>query len=155
MVYKWSGYNYSVPAQIVGEELEKLKQKKSEFTSQDVVDMARSKNSKLHPLFEWDDKKAAEMLRNQQATTILHCLVTVPDDDERPTTRAYVCITPLRSREKGKFAAIKEAMENAQTKEVVLKNALAELMAFKRKYSTLEELSKVIVAIDELENETA
>lgn len=154
MVYKWNSYNYSVSAQVVGEEIEKIKKKKNEFTTKDFVNAARSEKSVLHPLLEWNDKEGAEKYREYQARLIIARLMVVPEKTEEPETRAFVCVSPLHTHEKGRFTTIKEALENTQTKEVVLKNALAELSAFKRKYQTLTELSKVIKAIDELEIET-
>src|SRR5689334_20620055 len=40
-------------------------------TARDVVDAARSKNSPLHPYFEWDDKVAADQWRVHDARRML------------------------------------------------------------------------------------
>lgn len=148
MVYKWSGYSYKINAQIVGEEIEKIEQKKGSFTPRDIVKTAQAEKNPLHPLFEWDDKKAADAHRLQTARQILCCLIKV-EKDQKPV-RAFVNIETKAPTKQGLFANIRTAMETAETREIVLQNALAELMAFKSKYASLIELSSVFEAIEKL-----
>lgn len=147
MVYKWQGFNYSVSAQTVGEELEKLEAKKPNFTAADVVNAARSTRSKLHKLFEWDDTKAAESWRTQQAKVMLHNLSVVTENAE--PVRAFVRIT-AQSRDTAEYMNITSAMEDEDSREIVLSNALMELKAFQKKYHALQEFSKLMDVIEEL-----
>lgn len=149
MVYKWSSYNFSVDAQKVGETLEKLEEKNGNFSAEDMVNEARKKQSVLHPLFEWDDKKAAEAYRVTQAHTILHCL-TVTDAGTKEPVRAFMNVTIKGVANKGSFVSVQSAMTDALSRECILKNAILELSAFQRKYSKLQELKNVFEAIDAL-----
>lgn len=152
MVYQWSNYNYKVKAQVVGEEIEKIKAKEGAISSEIIVKNAKSANSPLHPLFEWNDTVAADKFRKYQANQILHCLVIVEEDKE--PTRAFVNIeSGTKPGQKGLFLNIQDALTNENTREVVLRNAYAELIAFKQKYAKLSELAKVIIAIDEVISE--
>jgi hypothetical protein len=150
LVYKWSTYNFKVDAQKVGETLEALEAKNGNFSAQDMVDEARKKRSVLHPLFEWDDAKAAEAYRVTQANNILHCLVVQDDKVEEPV-RAFVNVSINGVARKGTFMNIQSAMSDSLSKEIVLKNAIMELAAFKRKYEKLEELQEVFKAINNVE----
>lgn len=149
MVYSWSGYNFKADAQKVGEALEKLEAENGNFTVNDVVSEARKKRSVLHPLFEWDDVKAAEAYRLTQANTILHCL-TVTDSGIKEPVRAFVNVTIKGVANKGTFMSIQTAMADEISKDIILHNAIMELTAFKRKYEKIEELRAVIEAINTL-----
>lgn len=149
MVYKWRGYNYGVKAQIVGEEIEKIEQEQGSVTAQAIVNAARSEENPMHSLFEWDDHIAAEKFRCDTAGRILSCLVVTSEIEE--PTRAFVNIVEVAHSNKGVYANIKSAMENNETREIVLKNAIAELMAIRSKYSNLSELAGVFTEIDKLE----
>ena len=72
MVYKYkNGISYSVPAQVVGKQFEKIEKKYGELNSQNVLDSARSEKSPIHDLFEWDDTQAAEKYRLSQASKLI------------------------------------------------------------------------------------
>lgn len=150
MVYKWQNYGFKVDAQRVGETLEALEEKNGSFSAQDIVDEARKNRSVLHPLFEWDDAKAAEAYRVTQANNILHCLV-VQDEKTKEPVRAFVNVSIKGVASKGTFMNIQTAMADSLSKEVVLHNAIMELTAFKRKYERLKELQEVFSAINKVE----
>jgi hypothetical protein len=65
--YQWGdGRERPVSAQIIGEQLAILREKLGrDPTAAEVVDAARDPDSPLHPLFEWDDKKAARSFYEQ------------------------------------------------------------------------------------------
>ena len=67
-----SGFHFSdKDAQIIGERIEYLmKQSGNGVTPKDMVDDARDKSSPLHKFFEWDNTKAGEKWRLNQAGTL-------------------------------------------------------------------------------------
>jgi len=69
MIYKWTtGAHFNANAQAVGEELEKIKDRKA----LEVLRFAeKRKKSELYKCFEWDDSRAAHAHRMQQASQIL------------------------------------------------------------------------------------
>lgn len=61
------------------------------ITPQQIVDAARNEDSPLHRFFEWDDDKAAEQYRLDQARTLLRsCQVEVTVSDRKVQVPYYV-----------------------------------------------------------------
>ena len=139
MVYKWKTFDYSVPAQDVGEHLEELDRIYGEITPQMMVDDARPDGALMHPLYEWRDEVAAEKYRCSQAKAITSNLVRVKVSESEPqkteTIRAFVSVKP--HNEQAKYRPIQIAMSEPNMREIVLENARAELDAMRRKYEAL------------------
>lgn len=115
-----------------------------------VVDESREEDAPLHPVFEWNDKKAAESYRIVQAGSLIrNVTVKVEEAPRMEPVRAFVNVAPVGKR-KGVFVSIKNAMDDADSREIVLARALAELEKFKEKYKGLRELADVFAEIDRL-----
>lgn len=70
-------------AQTAGEELERIRiQNGGKLRPEDILNEASSKDSPLHPVFEWDDSRAARKYRIQQARRFLKAIVVVYEDNE-------------------------------------------------------------------------
>lgn len=151
MVYQWKR-NMPVDAQKAGEHLEKLEKKHGEVTPEIVLKDAKQEKSVLHSCFEWDDKKAAEGYRLTQARFILQNLTVCveKEGEEEPTlTRAFVNVSPVSmSGNKGSYLSITNALSDEESRKIVLRNAMSELISYKRKYEELNELQEVFMAID-------
>ena len=147
MVYSWS-YNKPVAAEVAGKRLEELTAIHGTVTPKIILEDSRDESAPLHPCFEWNDGKAAEAFRLQQAREILVCLqVTVESGEKEIETRAFVNIADQEEKN-GAFIAVGAALSQEETRQAVLTRALAELAYFKRKYENLVELSEVFSAID-------
>lgn len=118
----------------------------NKIVPQEMVDMARDENSELHKCFEWNDTVAAEKYRLQQARTILSMLVFRPKTEEEQPVRVFSLTT-----EKSTYQPTKQFLVQADEYQDLLKRALAELEAFKRKYRTINELEGLFEAIDAIE----
>ena len=158
MVYKFSykATHYSVPAQQAGEYLQGLKEKHGELDKYILLEDSRAEDALLHNCFEWDDTKAAEGYRLNQAQSFITNITCVVVDDEgkdAEPVRAFVNVADQSHAEKGSYVPIVEALTEEKHRKIVLKNALNELKAFRRKYSQLVELSKVFRIIEETEAE--
>lgn len=155
MVYQWKR-NMPVSAQATGEHFEKLEKKHGEITPEIILDDARKKSSVLHDCFEWDDGRAAEKYRLSQARFIICNLVVSVEskENEQKKARAFVNVSAQTMKgNKGSFVSIGNAISNEEMRQNVLRNALVELLAFKKKYEELEGLQRIFVAIDDLEQE--
>lgn len=143
MVYKFkSGSHIKVDPQTAGEMCEELAAKNM-LTATALVDANRPEDAPLHRAFEWNDTKAAESWREHQARHIINCLEVVVE--EKPPVRAYFSIS---TKEPG-YEHIDVILRHQDTREMLLRTALAELTAFKKKYAQLDELCKIFEAIDE------
>lgn len=121
----------------VCEELER----EGNLNAKALVDASRDENAPLHDMFEWDDAIAAEKYREEQAKKIIRSIELVIED--KPMNfRAFSSIAPKV------YQSTQSAMSRDDTRMILLNNAKTELQAFKRKYSTLKELSEVFEAID-------
>lgn len=77
--YRWAEEApYTAPAQAVGERLQAIAaESEGRLHPRDVVADARSETSPLHPLFEWNDRRAAVAHRLEQARALITHLVVV------------------------------------------------------------------------------
>lgn len=149
MVYKWKFFEYGVDANIVGKELEEIEKKHGAVTANLLLDRARSQKSKLHSLFEWDDTVAAEQYRLHQARQIITAVAIVTEETKEPLTiRAF---SNVGEKNKGSFITTAKALNDEETRSIVLKHALDELVAFKSKYAGLTELAEIFDGINRLQ----
>lgn len=120
--------------------------------AQEIVEWARlHPESALHGCFEWDDSRAAESYRIEQARRLLRVAVTM-HEPSREVIRAYVSLTPDRADGTGYRAAVDILGDREMTAQMVT-DALRELSTFQRKYAALRhvaELEGVFVAIEAL-----
>jgi hypothetical protein len=136
-------------AQKVGELLENVRAENGTLSPALVVDLARHKDSILHPYFEWEDSTAAEMYRQQQAAHILRSIVAVTCRAV-PTltapTRAFVSIRAARQESEseetaGSYTSISEAIRVVDYRQQLMEQATRDLDAYRVKYALLSDLT--------------
>ena len=150
MVYEYKVPYEKVSAQEAGEELARIECEHGGLTPELVVDASRAESAPLHPVFEWNDKKAAERYRIVQAGSLIrNVTVKIEEVPRMEPVRAFVNVAPVGKR-KGVFVSIKNAMDDADSRETVIARALAELEKVKEKYASLHELADVFAEIDRL-----
>ena len=161
--YKYrNGFTHKTSADVVGGVLSEIEKGGKAITGEAFLDASRPEDSPTHGMFEWDDSVAAEKYRLRQATNIILSLevVEVPSEDsicdvdvvdEKPTYKpAYINISRKCPGRTGTYVRTDKAMEDPENRAVILKNAIGELQAFKRKYQGLREMSEVFRSIDSL-----
>lgn len=131
---------YKADAQKVADEIGS-----GQITPQEVLEKAKDVNSELHKCFEWDDSIAAEKYRLQQARSIIINLVYAPKKEEEQSVRCFSLTSKVSTYQPTQQFLVQE--DEYQT---LLKRALSELEAFKKKYHTLTELEAVFEAIETL-----
>lgn len=151
MIYQFKdGAHLSGDAQAVGEKLSAL-EANGKLTPEGVVREAKNIRSVLHPYFEWDDAKAAERWRMDQASHLIRS-VTVqvePQDHEEPRIiRAFVPISG--ADENRSYVPTLKALGDAEMRRQVLAQAHSELGAVARKYREMQELAEVVQAIEKV-----
>lgn len=110
-------------------------------TPRQIVDKAMDERTELHKCFEWDNDVAADKYRLQQARYITHHLVIeerFADNDNKPPIRFLV----QTSQSEG-YKPIERVFRQDDEYQKLLARAMAELRAFKQKYSRLSELSEI------------
>lgn len=143
MTYQWKVPGIMpVDAQTAGNELQRIYERDGVIEPETVVLESQTPSAPLHSCFEWDDEKAAHKYRITQAQNIIRAIVVV-DEAKQPETRAFVNV----QRE---YHPVSVVVRNPEKREILLQNALNELRWFERKYNTLQELSNVFAAIEEV-----
>ena len=85
-----------VSADVAGNELARIYQQEQQLKPAKVVDESRPEAAPLHPVFEWDDKVAAEMHREDQARHLIRSVRVINPYDEKQE-RTYVHVRSLQS----------------------------------------------------------
>lgn len=117
-------------------------------TALEVLDSARPRQSPIHHLFEWDDRKAAEEHRLEKARYLLRAVV-VEYYVEATRKTIQVRAHTFSQREKG-YISIKRVLTNEERRAELLEQAMEELRAWQNTYSSLHELTSIFRAIDAL-----
>ena len=137
----WSMKLFKADAEKVHSELETIGTK----SPQNIVDYAEEHpDSELYKCFTWDDSKAANEWRKQEARQVVRLLVFADDETKQPTQ--------IRVLQKATdaYEPVKTIVRNNDEYAKLLARAKAELKAFRERYKQINELEKVLEAIDEL-----
>jgi hypothetical protein len=111
----------------------------------DVVVFARDPQTALHAEFEWDDSKAADQYRLEQARLIIRCTVRIVSEDS-PPIRAYVSLQTDR-RAGDSYRALEDALSDPELRKQLLAQALREADSWRLRYERLVELQPICRAI--------
>lgn len=141
--WKIDGF-YKADAEKVALEIESIG---DNFSLSDVVDRAKDENSEMHDCFEWNDTIAGQKYRESQAANIIRLLVIEKDDGERKEKTNIRFFVSTGNRD-NKYTQTKRIVVIQDEYEKLLERALAELRAFKAKYSSLSELEEILALID-------
>lgn len=124
-------------------ELDRIKSVYGSLTPENVLDASRLKTAVLHNLFNWDDAKAAEHYRLQQARTILNNIeVKVVSDGQPKKIAVYEVIRDNSTQE---YKNIQSMTINDIT--FIKQRTKQELTILKDKLSVYKELSDVTTAL--------
>ena len=144
-VYGWKEHTYlGVAAQVAGERVEALRRERGGWISpHDLVEDARPADAPLHPAFEWDDAKAAERYRVEQARTLLQRLVVVRDDGEQ--VQAVVSLHRARddwgwTHREASYTGFDVIAADPDLTDELLEQARADIDAFVARYEQFRAL---------------
>lgn len=117
-----------------------------------VVEAARPKSSPLHGAFCWDDTKAAELYRLDQAQRLIRSFRIVVEDERGKEAEVPVFIGISTDRTEGKadnpFRLAEEVAKDADLVAVAVEDALEQLRGLRNRYNHLKALADVWQAID-------
>lgn len=146
--------------QMVGDALDDLQQQNNgRITARVVVDAARPEDAPLHPCFEWDNLRAAELYREDQARHVINSVRIVhrSEDASVPVTlvHAFVNLTEtVGDDEERGYIPMARVMREPSLLAQALERAAAELKAIEERYKQYE-LIATSVRQARLELETA
>ena len=133
-----------VEADATAKELMRIRDVYGELTPEHVVEESRDENAVLHKCFQWDDARAAELYRLEQAGRIIRNVV-IPyktSGGEEHTIRLYgytkTSESPVRV-----YRPMEEIYKDDVAKNDLLQQAKDDMDTFMAKYVTLDELANV------------
>jgi hypothetical protein len=142
-------------AKIVAETLQQITSRhRGELRPADVVKEAKRRQSPLHPYFEWDNTKAAQQYRLEQARDLIRSVEVVivdhtPDGPKEVTVhRKFPNLQEGGRRGTSPYRDMNAVMENEDMTEMLVQRALEDLEIFKARYQHLKQLKGVITEID-------
>lgn len=149
MRYAWNR-SRAVDAQVVGERVSAIAEVSGGVCPPSaLVEDARPSESLLHPLFEWDDWRAAEAHRRDQARRAIRELRVVQDTDAgEEMVQAFVHVIRVDDGEPVEgYRLTSLVVQSEEEYSQVLDEALGQLRAWKRRFAHLSELSSVFRAL--------
>lgn len=148
MQYLWKKgyYGFRGDPQAVGQELERIQEDAGSISAESVLDNAKPENSTLHPYFEWDNSKAAEKFRLDQARLLVRSIaikIEKPETQEPIITRAFVEI----KGEAGPYMSLPVVIQDENLRMKLIQQARKDIDVFENKYSILDEVITLIQPI--------
>lgn len=133
------------------------------ITPRIVVDAARPADSPMHNVFEWDDPRAAELYREDQARHVLSSIRILQRDEGKAQTtilHAFVNLTEQIGDEKERaYVPLARVLSHDDLLNQAVNNALAELRAFEDRYASFDQIAKAVrsarEAIEQVKEQTA
>ena len=112
----------------------------------DVLAEAKSDTSPLHRYFTWEDSKAGERYRLQEARALLQRYRIRIVEGEKTSVRAFVSLTDERGKDGG-YRPLMQVLGMEERREQMLADALEELQRFEAKYQMLSELEPLLLTL--------
>ena len=133
--YKWSikGYSKKIDPEVAADELQRINDVYGKLTAEIVVNESQKPNSPLHGYFEWDNDKAANQWRIQQARVLINNIEVVTLSDGEPKSYpAYEIVTKEEGYRHIETLTIDEL-------KIVRESALRDLKSVQKKLSTYDK----------------
>lgn len=152
--YAWKpGASCNLDPQVVGEELDRLAGQSPgpipHVTPESVVEAARPKDAPLHPALTWDDAKAAELHRLNEARTLVRAVRVEKDDSTVSKVPQFVSVR-VQAIDSSAYVKTAVAMSDEEMRRQVLTDAMRQLRGWQTRYKHLTEFSGVTKAIDQV-----
>lgn len=107
-----NGHLTNAQAQIFGTELSRLIEEDVSTTAEAIVNVARDADSPLHAFFEWDDMRAGELWRQEQARSYARQIEieVIGPDGEPGRVRAFHAVSVTLTTEQAEAAGELETL---------------------------------------------
>lgn len=143
--FNWriKGLAKGVNPELAAKELQRITDIYGKITPEIIVNESKPPESILHPIFEWDNKKAAYNYRLQQARVLLNNIqVNIISDGEKRNISVY------------EVTSYKDGYKSIDTFspddiEYVKSGIISELNYLKNKLKLYKEFDKVLVCIEQ------
>jgi len=114
-------------------------------TPAQILDKARDGGTELHKCFEWDDTRAAERWRIQQARHIV-CSLVIKETDDDATNKPEIRVFYKTDNSSG-YKPTTLILQDKDEYQKLLEKAKAEALSYKRRFEHLAEVDEIIESI--------
>jgi hypothetical protein len=122
-------------AQIIGQELGRMRKDKARITPENLVQRARAEDNPVHPYMTWDDSKAAESWRKEEARHLIsHLLIVEVHKEQEVHQKAMYSLStanneppPVMERE---YLTISEIKKDELAVQQLATRAISELQGW-------------------------
>lgn len=135
---EWRLYKFNADPNKCLKEIRSLGQ---DFTTEQVLDLARNPETELHRCIDWDDTIAAEKWRMEQARLVVRSLVVVVQKHETEPIKLRIF---EHDHEEKVYRETRLTFRNEDRYAQLKKQAMQEMNQFIKRYRTIVELSEVI-----------
>lgn len=142
----WKGTAFKANPEAVYREIQTIGE---DYTPQQILELARDEATELHKCFIWDDTIAAEKWRLHTARQICCSLSVIVETSDK---QLAPCRIIQHDEEKEAYAPVVLTVRNVDEYARLLKQAKAEMAAFRKRYKMIVELQNVIDEIDNILN---
>jgi len=138
-------------AQEYGERLEYIQKtkKKSYVTVDDFLEDAILEESPFNEYIDWDNNKAGDSWRRQQARNLMnHLYIVVVNDDTNEPTPAFYSVVVTNGEEKKAYIDVDNANSNEDYNSQIVEEATNKIKSWIFRYKgfvTLKEAKKILV----------
>lgn len=144
-------------AEVLGQMVEDIVRRGEEVTPKLIVELGKPKSSPIHDIFTWDDKKAAEAHRLNEARHALSCLLVITSTGEDAhTEKALFNIKTVQvgdpNQARREYVQRSDVFSSEYVRLQIKQDALRELRLFREKYSSLgfEEFAPIYEAVENI-----
>lgn len=135
---------YKVPAEDAGRELDRIREKRGTLNAEDVVEESRDKGSVLHDIFEWDNEKAADSWRIEQARGLIRNItVSITTEKQEVCLRAFHCVAMEKDGPRS-YVPLNVVCADKDAYASLLENCKRDAQNFIRKYDMLKEAKPIV-----------
>jgi hypothetical protein len=128
--------------QLIGEALDAIRiSTGGSLHPQNVVAEARNPRSVLHPHFEWNDAKAAEAFRVDQARALIRSIRVI---DEAADDRPRPAFLSIRADDGVGYRAFKDVLSSRDLRERLLAQAERDLESWTLRYRELKDIVSLV-----------
>lgn len=140
-----------VGPQVIGEAIEAAASEAGVVDKKQLIENARPDEAPLHPCFEWNDPRAADLYRDYQARNLVNAVVVTIKGHSVPAFPTVVVanVTEEESESKRENVRIVDVLNDPDKRSSLINEVLTKLMSLRRQYRSLNELEIVWRAVDE------
>lgn len=148
-----AGWQPQLDPQVAGTALAAIAEKEGVIKPETVVEQSRPKKAALHSYFEWDDGKAGEMYRTDQASKLIRCVRVVTEESQEAESvlhRPFIHINSTPTQEAGYYPSA-FVMSHADMRNQAISDAISHLSRARERLKEYRELEREYSAIQAVE----